>query len=192
VFAVVTRLAHQKGIHLIQEIIEGLLWQDTRLVLLGSGDPSAEAYFSTLAARHPGKVGVWIGFNEALSHRITAGADFFLMPSLYEPCGLTQMYSLRYGTLPVVHETGGLADSVKDYRPELGAADPDRGRNGTGFRFAPCSGHPFWEACQRARALHADKAELTRVRKLAMKEDFGWARSAQGYELVYRRALASQ
>ncbi len=217
IFGCVTRLAHQKGIHLIQEVIEGLLWQDIRFLLLGSGDPAAEHWFSSLALRHPGKVGVWIGFSEELSHRVTAGSDFFLMPSLYEPCGLTQMYSLRYGTLPIVHETGGLADSVRDYRPPAPKPEAKKGGkaskakskaktkaeiaeaaqvakggpDGTGFRFMPCTGQPFWDACQRARSLYADKVELNRVRKLAMKEDFSWDESAKQYEVVYRRALAS-
>jgi starch synthase len=181
VFGCITRLAQQKGVDLIRAAMEDLLAEDLRFILLGSGDPEFEAYFRDLALRHPGKVAVRIGFDEKFAHRIIAGSDFFLMPSLYEPCGLTQMYSLRYATLPIVHETGGLADSVDDYNPETG--------EGTGFVFQPYALTPFREACHRALRLHARPAELLQVRRQAMRREFSWDRSAAGYEDVYRRAL---
>ena len=185
VFGCITRLAWQKGVDLIRAIMEPLLAEEARVVLLGSGEPQFEDYFRTLAARHPGKVGVRIGFDEKLAHQIVAGSDFFLMPSLYEPCGLTQMYSLRYGTLPIVHETGGLADSVEDYQP-----DPSLGGGGgTGFVFRPYSPAPFLDACTRALRLYRHKAELLRIRRQAMKREFSWDRSAAAYEEVYTRAL---
>lgn len=186
VFGCITRLTYQKGIDLLRVVLDDLVGQGARFVMLGSGDAEFEEWFRGLAARHPRRVGIRIGFDEKLAHRIVAGSDFFLMPSLFEPCGLTQMYSLRYGTLPVVHETGGLADSVDDYRPEDGAEG-----GGTGFLFSPYAPGPFREACQRALHLFPRKAELLAVRRRAMKKEFDWDRSAAAYEEVYSRALQS-
>lgn len=182
VFGAISRLTGQKGFDLMESIVEGLLSQGARFILLGSGEARYESFFRTLAARYPQQVGARIGFDEALSHRIIAGTDFFLMPSLFEPCGLTQLYSLRYGTIPVVHETGGLANSVQDYRPETG--------EGTGFTFTPYSAQAFTGACRRALVLYEDKAALQNVRRQGMAQRFTWDESAAAYEAIYARLLA--
>jgi starch synthase len=182
VFGAITRLTGQKGVDLMESILEGLLAQGARFILLGSGEARFESFFRTLAARYPTQVGVRIGFDEALSHRIVAGSDFFLMPSLFEPCGLTQLYSLRYGTIPIVHRTGGLADSVEDYDAETG--------EGTGFVFNSYSPVAFTEACRRALALYRNKPALQAMRRQGMAKEFTWDQSAVGYEAVYERVLA--
>jgi starch synthase len=178
-YGVVSRLTGQKGFDLLAEVLEKFLQQDVRLVVLGSGDPVWETYFRQLAQKYPDKIGVQIGFDEALAHQIEAGCDFFLMPSLFEPCGLNQMYSLRYGTLPLVHDTGGLADSVVD------AAEP----GGNGFKFSPYTPAALWTALQQTEKVYLDKAALRKMRREGMKKTFSWEESAAQYEKVYEKAL---
>jgi starch synthase len=179
-FGVVSRFAGQKGMDLVLEVLPALLSEGrARLAVVGSGDPALETAFRVLAARFPDRVGLRLGYDEPLSHLVEAGADFFLMPSRYEPCGLNQMYSLAYGCVPVVRSVGGLADSVTDL------AQPD----GTGIRFDAFSGPAFLRALERALALHADPARMREVRLRGMAQDFSWGRSARAYESLYRRLV---
>ncbi len=181
---VISRLAEQKGLDLLRDIQETLMALDLQLVLLGSGEKALEAAFLEAAAKHPSKVGVRIGFDTPLSHQIEAGADLFLMPSRYEPCGLNQMYSLAYGTIPVVRATGGLDDTIVQFDPETG--------RGNGFKFEEASAAAFFQAIRQALELFPDKAQWGRLVGNAMAADFTWQRSAREYEQVYRRALAQK
>ncbi|MBF5043595.1 glycogen synthase GlgA [Aggregicoccus sp. 17bor-14] len=178
-FATITRLAHQKGVDLLLAALPDLLARGARFVALGNGDPRYEAALRELAHAWPRQVGVHIGFDVALSHLIEAGADFFLMPSRYEPCGLNQMYSQAYATLPVVRATGGLADTV------------DAGPEGTGIAFGPFEPEALQGALDQALALYADAPRLARFRERALARDFSWAASARQYEALYRTLLAA-
>lgn len=180
---IIGRLTEQKGVHLVRNVIEPVL-QDmvVQFVLLGSGNPEFEEYFASLPARYPGRVGIYIGFSNALSHRIEAGADFFLMPSLYEPCGLNQMYSLRYGTLPIVHSTGGLEDTVENYDEKTG--------NGTGFKFYDPTPSALYYTIGWAISTYYDRPHHMRMlQNEAMKQDYSWARSTRDYEELFKLAL---
>ncbi len=176
-FATITRLAHQKGVDLLLAGLPGLLATGARFVALGSGDPRYEAALGELAQAYPRQVGVFLGFDVALSHLVEAGADFFLMPSRYEPCGLNQMYSQAYGTVPIVRATGGLVDTV------------DAGPEGTGIRFTDFEPAALHAAVQEALALWDEPARLQRFRARGMARDFSWAASARQYEALYRRVV---
>jgi starch synthase len=149
-----------------------------------------------LAARHPDRVGVRLGFDESLAHLIEGGADLFLMPSRFEPCGLNQMYSMRYGTVPIVNGVGGLADTVIDYTPARptrsgeGPATPKRSEGGTGFVLRDYTPAALLEAVARAFAVFADTRRWQRLQAAGMSRDFSWDRSAQEYVKIYERALA--
>ncbi len=184
VLGAISRLAGQKGLDLLRDIMGELLSLDVQLVLLGSGDKGLEAAFLELAARHRSKLGVRIGFDTALSHQIEAGADLFLMPSRYEPCGLNQMYSLAYGTVPVVRATGGLDDTIVPFDPATG--------QGNGFKFQEATPEAFFHALRQALGLFAQKTHWDRLMANAMAEDFTWDRSAREYEHLYRLALAKR
>jgi len=184
ILGVISRLADQKGIDLVAACAEALLAEETQLVLLGAGDPELEEAFTALREEHPTEVGVRIGFDVALSHKIEAGADLFLMPSRYEPCGLNQMYSLLYGTIPVVRATGGLDDTVVPF-------DPKSGR-GNGFKFAEATAEALLAAAREARACYRNRPLWTRLVQNAMGADFSWTRSAKEYVEVYRRAIAKR
>jgi starch synthase len=179
----VSRLASQKGFDLVQSIFDSLLQQDVQFVLLGSGDKQYQDYFRTAADRYRGKVGVRIAYEETLAHKIVAGADMLLMPSRYEPSGLTQLYSLKYGTIPIVRTTGGLRDSIEDFDPA--------GAKGTGFRFEPYEAPALLAAIDRALAAYADKKQWTRLMINAMSADYSWERSALEYLALYRRLVLS-
>jgi len=181
VFGAVGRLAAQKGFDLIAEVLPDLVALGGRLVILGTGDRAVEESLSTAAARFPQQAAVRIAFDNRIAHLIEAGSDFFLMPSRYEPCGLNQMYSLKYATLPVVHAVGGLDDTVVDL-----TEDPD---HGTGFKFRAFSREAFLDALHRAMRLYADPASLDAVRHRAMAADFSWDRAARAYEDLYQAAL---
>ncbi|MBU1236840.1 MAG: glycogen synthase GlgA [Gammaproteobacteria bacterium] len=168
---VVSRLTHQKGLDLIAAIERQLAALPAQLVVLGNGDKALEAEFRLLAERHPGQFAVRIGFNESLAHRIEAGADIFLMPSRFEPCGLNQMYSLRYGTPPVVRATGGLADTVVD------------GVNG--FVFREASAEALLAAIRRAAASWRDRKAWQAMQITGMRSDVGWAKPAAQYAALY-------
>lgn len=177
-FGVVSRLASQKGIDLVAGAIPWMLANDCQLVVLGSGEASVQQQLLEAAAAHPRHVAVKIGFDETLAHGIEAGADAFLMPSRYEPCGLNQMYSQAYGTPPIVHGTGGLADSVRDF-----LADPEQA---TGFVMPEASLHALQAAMAQTLLLYRQPARWKALQQRGMARDFGWATSAQRYVALYR------
>jgi starch synthase len=178
----VSRLVEQKGVDWVIDVIPGLLAEtDARLVVLGSGDERYEAQLQRLAEAHPDRVFVVIGYDEALAHRIEAGADVFLMPSRFEPCGLNQMYSLRYGTPPVVYRTGGLADTVID----ADAAALAAGR-ATGFVFDEASAGALRATIDRALALYRQPKRWRQLQRTGMRQDFSWERSAAEYLALYQ------
>lgn len=181
VFGTVTRLADQKGMDIQLGALEEMLSADLQFVLLGSGSPELERAYLRLAQRFPTKVAVRIGYNEGLSHRIEAGSDFFLMPSRFEPCGLNQMYSLRYGTVPIVRVTGGLDDSVVDIADDRQLAD--------GIKFQELSPSVLAKAIRKALALYAVPGLLNQYRLNGMKADFSWSRTSAEYETVYHAML---
>jgi starch synthase len=151
-----------------------------QFVILGSGDKSLESFYGSLPARYPGVIGSYIGYSNELAHLIEAGSDGFVMPSRYEPCGLNQMYSLKYGTVPIVRETGGLADTVKNFDPESG--------EGWGFTFKEYSASAMMEAIQRALKTYQDKETWRKIQIAGMKLDYSWQRSAEQYLELYQRA----
>ena len=186
-FGSVSRMTGQKGFSLIGQCADVLLDQNIQLVFLGSGDPHYEGMLKQLAVTHPDKVSTTIGYNEELSHQVEAGCDVFLMPSEFEPCGLNQMYSLIYGTVPIVRAVGGLADSVvdaNDHNLAAGAAN--------GFSFHEFRGEVlFWNIC-RARNLYADKPTWRKLQQTGMRRDWSWKHSAVEYLRVYERALSKR
>jgi starch synthase len=171
VLGVVSRLTHQKGLDLILEIGQALAELPVQLAVLGTGQRTLEEAFTRLAAEHPGRFAVKVGFDEGLAHRLEAGADMFVMPSRFEPCGLNQMYSLRYGTPPIVRATGGLADTVED------------GVNG--FSFREPTPEALLAAIQGAVAAWRDKQRWQRIQADGMRRDFGWAAAARQYAQIY-------
>jgi starch synthase len=177
----VTRLAEQKGTDLVLAALPELLAEGCQLVLLGSGDPSLEQAFADAAQRSPGQAVVRLGYDAALARRIYAGADCLLMPSRYEPCGLGQLISLRYGTVPVVRWTGGLVDTVKEFDPATGA--------GTGFGFEGFSVEALAGAVRRALATYRQPERWRQLVLNGMAEDFSWEASAREYVTLYRKAL---
>ena len=179
-FGFVGRLAEQKGLDLLLPLLDELLRLPAQLVVLGTGDPELERQLEELAAHNEGRTAVILAHNEAMAHRIEASADVFLMPSLFEPCGLNQMYSLRYGTLPLVRAVGGLADTVTDASEENLA-----GGTATGFVFAEPEVESLRSALQRALQLWPDKDRWHRMQMTAMAEDFSWQRSALQYLELY-------
>ncbi len=177
--AFVGRLVPQKGCELFEPVLRDVLQHDVRGVFLGSGANQYEDLLRGLETAHPGKFRARIGFDDEMAHWIEAGADVFLMPSRYEPCGLNQMYSMAYGTVPVVHATGGLADTVFEAPG-----------GGTGFVFHRFDAHEFKQAVYRALAAYQDRELWQRIVGNAMQQDFTWARSAARYVEVYEAALA--
>jgi starch synthase len=184
-FCVVSRLTRQKGLDLLLECLPRLLARDARLALLGTGDADLEAAFASAAAARTGRVGTVIGYDEALSHLMQGGADAILIPSRFEPCGLTQLFGLRYGTLPVVARTGGLADTVID-------ANEAALREGvaTGFQFAPVTARALADAIDRACDLFADRPRWMAAMRRAMRHDVSWDASAARYVALYRDLAA--
>ena len=181
VFGVIGRLTSQKGFDVLATCLEQVLSWDVQVVLLGSGDGEAEHFFGSLSQRRRDRFRAWIGFDDGLAHRIEAGSDFFLMPSRFEPCGLNQMYSLRYGTLPIVRETGGLADTVHSYRQETG--------EGNGFVFHDLTPDALAGTIGWALATwHQRPGHIEGMRRQAMAEDFSWRHEAEGYEQLYLEA----
>lgn len=184
-FGAVTRLTPQKGVDLLLAALPGLIALGGRLVLLGGGDAGLEAGFAAAARAYPGRVGVALGYDEALSHLIVAGSDSILVPSRFEPCGLTQLYALRYGALPLVRRTGGLADTVVDANA-VTLADG----SATGFAFDDETSDALLGAIERAIELYGDTAAWQQVMRRAMASDFSWAAAAKEYAALYRE-LAS-
>jgi len=178
--AIISRFAAQKGFDILADAASRLLAEDLNLVVLGSGDLLYESMFRTLADSYPGKVGLRVGYDTGLSHRIEAGADMFLMPSRYEPCGLNQIYSLKYGTVPIVRATGGLDDTIDE---------------GTGFKFRDYSGEALLQTVRVALKAYQDPFQyddqwVRRMRR-GMEKDFSWGASAGEYVELYRRLVAS-
>jgi starch synthase len=177
----ISRMVDQKGLDLIAALADTLPRLDATFVVLGTGEARYQDMWTGLAAAHPDRIGVLVGFDEALAHLIEAGADIFLMPSRFEPCGLNQMYSLRYGTVPVVRAVGGLADTVVDASPPSPKS--------TGFVFADYTKEALLEALERALAAFADRRRWAALQKAGMKQDHSWDRSAREYVTIYERAL---
>ena len=179
---IVSRLAQQKGFELMFESLPRVLsGRDFGLVVLGSGEPQYEQFFTKLQADFPGRVVFRRGYDDALSHWIEAASDLFLMPSLYEPCGLNQMYSLRYGTVPIVRKTGGLADSVEHYNPDTGA--------GTGIVFNDFNSEAFLWALNTALDLYGMPTQWQRLVRNGMRRDFSWQRQGGLYVELYQKLL---
>jgi starch synthase len=182
--AVVSRLADGKGMEILLDCLEPLLDLGARFVLLGSGEKWLERRFLEIAAAWRGSMAVTIGFDEALSHRIQAGADMLLVPSRYEPCGLTQMYSLAYGTIPVVRAAGGLNDTIHQYDPATG--------KGNGFKFEEYSSEALLSKTLEAMKIYSgERGKWNKMVRSGMREDNSWGRSAKTYLKLYRQALAS-
>ena len=185
-FCVVSRLTRQKGLDLLLEVLPRLLARGASLALLGSGDAELESAFRTAADDNPGRVGVVIGWDEPLSHLMQAGADAIVVPSRFEPCGLTQLYGLRYGTLPVVARTGGLADTVIDANDAALRAGV-----ATGFHFAPGSPAPLADALDRVCDVFADGESWSAMVRRAMRHPVGWGASAEAYARLYAELTES-
>ncbi len=175
------RLSMQKGIEILLESVDEILSMGARLVILGEGDSFFQRRIEDLGAAHRGRVYVKVGYDETMAHRIYAGSDILLMPSLYEPCGLSQLIAMRYGTIPVARKIGGLADTIEDYEPLKGC--------GTGFLFKEYSSSSLTECLKRALCVYVDKRRWKRMITDAMKRDFSWRRSALKYAALYRKAM---
>jgi starch synthase len=180
----VGRFVDQKGMDLVAAAIEDVVrTMRVQFVVLGSGEKGLERFYGTLPGRHPGRIASWIGYHDGLAHWIEAGSDFFLMPSRFEPCGLNQIYSLRYGTLPIVRATGGLNDTVEQYDEATGA--------GTGFKFDLLTPRAVFDTIGWAVSTFYDRPQHLRAMvREAMSRDFSWEKSARGYEPLYARAIA--
>jgi starch synthase len=177
---VISRLVAQKGFDIVTEVFDDIMALDVGFVILGLGDKKYHDMLSAAAARYPSKVSLNLAFDEELAHQIEAGCDMFLMPSRYEPCGLNQMYSMKYGTIPIVRMTGGLADTVIDY---------DASGESTGFVFEEYESRALLGAVARARKVYAEPEKWAGLRARAMSRDFSWDRSAGTYEEVYLATL---
>lgn len=177
----ISRLADQKGFDLLAEIIDELLSYDIGFVLLGTGEQKYHDLFTRIAQKYPQKAGIRIAYDDRLAHKIEAGADLFLMPSKYEPCGLNQIYSLKYGTIPIVRATGGLDDTIIHYDPSTGT--------GNGFKFTRYDSKDFLSQIKTAMSLYAQPEHWIKLIRNAMASDFSWKRSAEAYLQLYRKAL---
>jgi starch synthase len=177
----VTRLAEQKGLDLVLTALPAMVTLGVQLAVLGTGEPAIEQALLEAAQRFPGRVAVRVGYDAALARRIYAGADSFLMPSRYEPCGLGQLISLRYGTVPIVRRTGGLADTISEFDPPLG--------RGTGFLFDALTPAGLLDAVRRALNAHRQPSLWGQLVRNGMGEDFSWEASAREYVALYRRAI---
>lgn len=179
---IVSRFATQKGFDLIGEVADTLMQYDLQVVALGTGEPKYEDLFRQLAQRFPQKMGVRIAYDNPLAHKIEGGSDMFLMPSRYEPCGLNQIYSLKYGTVPLVRATGGLDDTIEPFDPATG--------QGTGFKFSPYSGTALLECVQKALQVYTGAPEAwQQLISNGMQRDYSWHTSAGEYERLYRRLV---
>ena len=174
VIAMITRLVSHKGIELVKSVIHNILAEDVQFVLLGTGDVAYEEYFKDLGKRYEGKVSANIAFNNDLSRKIYSGTDIFLMPSVSEPCGLSQMIASRYATIPLVRETGGLYDSIKPF-----------GAGGNGFTFASCNPYDMLYVIHEALEAYKNKETWASLMKKAATTDFSWMRSAEAYKQLY-------
>jgi len=180
VIGVITRLVDQKGIDLIKEIADDMLKLDVRFVMIGVGEKRYHEYFESLKKKHAKKTGVIFGMSEEIAHLIEAGSDMYLMPSRYEPCGLNQLYSLKYGTVPIVRATGGLDDTIQDVAS---------GGSGTGFKFNKYDSKELLKAIQRAVKIYHDQKTWQKIMRNGMAKDFSWESSARKYINLYRSLL---
>ncbi|WP_160009218.1 glycogen synthase GlgA [Rhizobium sp. 18055] len=180
IFCIISRLTWQKGMDLIAGCADEIVAMGGKLAILGSGDPALEGSLLAAAARHPGRIGISIGYNEPMSHLMQAGCDAIIIPSRFEPCGLTQLYGLRYGCVPVVAHTGGLADTVIDANHAALAA-----KVATGIQFSPVTASGLLHAIRRALHLYADQKVWTQLQKQGMKSDVSWEKSAERYAALY-------
>lgn len=177
----VSRLDKQKGFDLLEQCLDRIVQLDVQMVILGTGDPAYHEMLEAASRKYPRNLAVHLTFDNPLAHQIEAGADMFLMPSRFEPCGLNQLYSLKYGTIPIVRKTGGLADSVVDATPESLAEG-----SATGFVFEPYEADALFETVHRAVDLYrSDKTAWSRLMRNAMAQDFSWDASARAYEQLY-------
>jgi starch synthase len=181
---IVSRFAAQKGFDLIEEASPELMKLDFAVVVLGAGEARYERLFRDLAARFPHKVSVMVAYDNAIAHKIEAGADMFLMPSRYEPCGLNQIYSLRYGTVPIVRATGGLDDTIESF-------DASTGR-GTGFKFSAYDGQALLGSVREALAVYEQADIWLQVQLNGMAKDYSWQASAGEYARLYEVAWKSR
>jgi starch synthase len=181
VIGIISRLADQKGFDLLFELQDRLMNLGAQFVILGTGDKKYHDHFTALKDRYPDKIGLLLGFDNALAHLIEAGSDFFLMPSRYEPCGLNQMYSLRYGTFPIVRAVGGLDDTIIDL-------DQDRER-GNGFKFYNYNSEELLKTLERALSFYKNEKDINKYIKRIMELDFSWTVSAKKYIALYEKLL---
>jgi starch synthase len=182
VIGIISRLADQKGFDLLAEVADNILALDMQMIILGTGDKKYHDLFTELQAKYPKKLSVTLGFDNELAHLIEAGSDMFLMPSRYEPCGLNQMYSLKYGTIPIVRETGGLADTIENVNPARGT--------GNGFVFRKYDSLEMLNAIKFALEVYRDKEIWRNMMVRAMRQDFSWEKSAREYVELYLKAMA--
>lgn len=185
---IVSRMVAQKGFDIFADAINELMSLNAQWIILGSGEDRFEELFRRLSNVFPGKVGTYIGYNNELSHLIEAGADMFLMPSRYEPCGLNQIYSLKYGTVPIVRKTGGLADTVKDWDEQNHFGFKD----GNGFSFYDYSGYALFKSVERAVNVFKHKDIWKKIQTNGMRLDFSWTRSAEKYLELYKLAMENR
>jgi starch synthase len=189
----ITRLTSQKGLDILSESIEDLMQLDLQLLILGEGEERYHRTISDISERYPDKIGLKIGFDPILANKIYAGSDFFLMPSRYEPCGLGQLISLRYGTIPIVRKTGGLADTVKEFNPKsphpLFTKGGQRGISGNGFLFEEYSAKALLKSVKKAVSLYQNKNMWKSLLHNAISSDFSWGASAKKYLSLYRKAI---
>jgi starch synthase len=184
VIGIVSRFADQKGFDLIAQISGDLMKENLALVALGTGQPEYEKLFKQLAEKYPARVGVKIGYDNTLAHKIEAGSDMFLMPSRYEPCGLNQIYSLRYGTVPIVRATGGLDDTIQNFVSKT--------QQGTGFKFEEYDGGALLACVREALKTYRDPKAWQAVQANGMAKDFSWKTSAAAYVTLYEAAKRSR
>jgi len=180
----VGRLAEQKGVDLMADILDKVIKSGGGFVLLGTGDVKYERIFANIAKKRPGKVGITLGFDNKLAHLIEAGVDIFLMPSRYEPCGLNQMYSLKYGTIPIVRSTGGLDDTIIDYSSDS--------ENGNGFKFNNADSGDFFESVRNALKVFKNDKKWKELQRRGMEADFSWKRSAREYITLYKKMVGGR
>jgi starch synthase len=183
VFGIISRLYDSKGLDLIQKVFPDLMKLDLQFIVLGTGDNKYHKFLDKMSHKYKSKFACYLGFSDELAHLIEAGSDIFLMPSKYEPCGLNQMYSLTYGTIPIVHETGGLADTVIRYNEKTG--------EGTGFSFKKYDSKEFLKEIKRALKIFNDKKAWLKIVKAGMKTDFTWNSSAKKYIDLYKTILSN-
>ncbi len=181
VIGIISRFADQKGFDLIAEVIDKMMALELQLIVLGTGEQKYHDLFAAIGKKYPKKAGIKIAYDNTIAHKIEAGSDFFLMPSRYEPCGLNQIYSLKYGAVPIVRATGGLDDTIINYSP--------RTKKGTGIKFSKYDSGELMKAIMRALKLYADKKAFTKLVKDDMKLDFSWKMSGRKYIELYKKAI---